>query len=58
MLMVMMLLVHPLFQRITNTNKFKITLPNNISYSANPLSTVINSTVNVSITNPIQSQGS
>ena len=45
------------FQRITNTNKFKITLPNNISYSADPLSTVINSTVNVSITNPIQSQG-
>ena len=45
------------FSRITNTNKFKITLPNKISYSADPLSTVINSTVNVSITNPIQSQG-
>ncbi|MDC3066394.1 PilC/PilY family type IV pilus protein, partial [Candidatus Pelagibacter sp.] len=38
------------FSRITNTNKFKITLPSNISYSADPLSTVINSTVNVSIT--------
>ena len=39
------------------TNNLKITLPNIISYSADPSSSVINSTVNVSITNPIQAPG-
>ena len=35
----------------------KITLPSVISYSADPNSTVINSTVNVSLSNPMSGTG-
>ena len=43
--------------KIPNTNNLQIDLPTSISYSAKPQSSVINSTVNVSIINPIQTAG-
>ena len=45
------------YSKIPNTNTLKITLPSVVSYSSDPNSTVINSTVNVSLSNPMDSTG-
>ena len=46
-----------LYSKLPNSNTIKITLPSVISYSADPNSTVINSTVNVSLSNPMSGTG-